>query len=90
MTQEYDGPPSLRERVIAIICKEWPNEDNELQSTTIYHQLVSGGVGVSETALRDVLERLAGLGDIELVISPTVPLAQGGVTIRGVSPELCP
>ncbi len=89
MTQEYDGPAGLRERVIAIVCKEWPNEDNELQIATIYEQLVSEGVGVSNDALSDVLVRLADHGDIQLVVAPGLPPSQGGLTICGVSPELC-
>jgi hypothetical protein len=52
MTDEY-GAPGLRERVIAVICEEWPKrQDNELQSATIYERLISEGVAVSENALR--------------------------------------
>jgi hypothetical protein len=82
MTNEY-GAPGLRERVIAVICEEWPKRrDNELESATIYERLISEGVAVSENALRDVLLQLAGSGDIQLGLVPSMP-------IRDVSSELC-
>ena len=39
MTEEYIGPPGLREKIIAIICEEWPNPDKEIDATTILERL---------------------------------------------------
>jgi hypothetical protein len=37
--------PGLRERVIAAICEEWPNPDNEVNSATIYERLKNDEMG---------------------------------------------
>ena len=79
----------LREKIIAIICEEWPKSlDNELDSTTIYERLQGAGVEVSDHDVRDVLLQLAQGGAITLVLASTPP-PSAGVTIREVSPELC-
>ena len=83
------GPPGLRERVITIICKEWPNLDNEVTGAAIYERLINDGTEVSEEALADVLDHLAGQGLITMVIGSTPPPSVGR-TILGVSSELCP
>ena len=79
----------LREKVTSIICEEWPKADNEVGSATIYQRLVSEGVEVSEDDLRRVLFQLADRRNIELAMAPTLLPSQGGMTIRGVRPELC-
>lgn len=84
---EYGGP-GLREKVIAIICEEWPNPNNELASATIYERLTSDGTEISEEALRNILLQLADHGDIRLVIASTPPPSPG-ITIGGVGSELC-
>ena len=83
------GAPGLRERVIAIICEEWPTPDNGLSSSAIYERLIRDGVSVSGQALHDVLGQLGSHGDITLVIG-TTPHPGVGMTIRGVSSKLCP
>jgi hypothetical protein len=88
MTDDY-GTPGLREKVIAIICEEWPNMDNEVPSAAIFERLINDGEEVSEEALGDVLDHLAGQGHITLVIDSTPPPSVGR-TILGVSSELCP
>ncbi len=87
MTEEY-GSWRLREKVIAIICEEWPNPDNQLESTNISERLKSEGVEVPEAALHDVLRQLADHGDIQLMFG-TSPTHSTGMTIRGVRRELC-
>ena len=47
--------PGLRERVIAAICVEWPNPDNEVHSTTIYERLKRNGDDASEAEVRQEL-----------------------------------
>jgi hypothetical protein len=58
MTEEY-GNFELREKIIAIICEEWPNSDNELEATAKSERLQSQGVETSEQAVRVVLLQLA-------------------------------
>jgi Fe2+ or Zn2+ uptake regulation protein len=79
--------PGLRERVIAAICEEWPNPDNELNSATIYERLKSDGDDASEVDVRQVLLQLADLGDITLVLDQG---RESGPVVADVHPELCP
>jgi hypothetical protein len=81
--------PGLRERVIAAICKEFPNPDNEVNSTTIYERLKRDGDDASEDEVRLELLKLAANDDITLLLVP----GQGpghGVGVAAVDPELCP
>jgi hypothetical protein len=78
--------PGLRERVIAIICAEWPNPDNEMDSATIYERLRNGD-DASEAAVRQVLFQLSDHGDITLVLEPS---RGSGPVVADVNPELCP
>jgi hypothetical protein len=77
----------LRERVIAAICEEWPNPDNELDSATIYERLKSDGDDASEVDVRQVLLQLSELGDITLVLEPG---RGSGPVVADVHPGLCP
>jgi Fe2+ or Zn2+ uptake regulation protein len=79
--------PGLRERVIAAICEELPNPDNEVNSTTIYERLKRDGDDASEVEVRQVLLQLAALGDITLVLEPD---RESGLVVADVDPELCP
>ncbi len=87
MTEEYIGEPGLREKIIAIICEEWPDRDKEISATTIFERLQSEGVEASEQAIHDVLVQLARHGDIDLVIATAPPTTY--MTIHGVRQELC-
>ena len=80
--------PGLRERVIAAICEEWPNPDNEVDSATIYERLKSDGDDASEVDVRQVLLQLSELGDITLVLEPG--RGSAGPVVADVHPELCP
>ncbi len=79
--------PGLRERVIAAICEEWPNPNNQVDTTTIYERLKSDGDDASEVDVRQVLLQLADLGDITLVLEPG---RGSGPVVADVGPELCP
>ena len=81
------GPPGLREKLIAIICKERPSPDNELTSADICERLIHVGVGASEVCVAQILDRLAMQGDVTLVLGSVTSGAAR--TIRGVSSELC-
>jgi hypothetical protein len=87
MTEEY-GSPGLREKIVAIICDEWPNPDNEIAALTIFERLQSGGVEASVLAVHDVLFQLAQHGEIVL----NLPASHHPFTdlyILRVSQELC-
>jgi hypothetical protein len=81
------GLPGLRERVIAAICEERPNPDNEVNSTTIYERLKRNGDDASEAEVWQELLKLAAHDDITLLLGP----GQGpGHVVAAVDPELCP
>ena len=87
MTGEYIGSPGLREKIIAIICEEWRNPDNQIEATTIFERLQSEGVEASEQAVRGRLLQLADHGDIVLVLATDPPTTY--MTVHGVRQELC-
>jgi Fe2+ or Zn2+ uptake regulation protein len=76
----------LRQRVIAAICEEWANPDNEVNSATIYERLKRDGDDASEVEVRQVLLQLRDHGYITLVLEPR----GSGPVVTGVNPELCP
>jgi hypothetical protein len=79
--------PGLRDRVIAIICVEWPNPENKVEGATIYERLQSADAEASEHDIREVLIQLANHDEITLVFEP------GGTaspTVVGVHSKLCP
>ena len=77
----------LRERVIAVICEEWPNPDNEVNSTTIYERLKRDGDDALEAEVRQVLFQLSDHLDITLAFDPG---RGSGPVVTDVDPELCP
>ena len=79
--------PGLRERVIAAICEELPNPDNEVNSITIYERLKRDGEDASEVEVRQVLLQLSDHRDITLVLEPG---RGSGPVVADVDPELCP
>jgi hypothetical protein len=94
MGEDYGGP-GLRERVIAIICDEWPNAHGSLEATTIYERLVEQGSTDSKRAVREVLGHLSQShpDHIDFVISttdPEHPDELGRMSIRLKDTELCP
>ena len=83
MTEEHERA-ELREKIIAVICEEWPTAQNELENTYLLERLRSEGEEVSEHRLRSVLVHLADRGDITFVLESST-----GMTVRDVKPELC-
>ena len=79
--------PGLREEVIAIICSEWPNRDDELNQAAILELLEDAGVAASEDDVQEVLLQLSDDDDIRLAGEPG---ATGGLAVVEVDPELCP
>ena len=86
-------------KIKAIIC-EWSREVKEgmqsesyLESSTIYERLMSQGVDVPDHAMSEILVELAKDGQIKLTFDTRPsdqPRKYGSMTIRKVSPELCP
>ena len=79
--------PGLRERVISILCEEWPNGESALDHATITERLKSAGAEAPEGAVRQVLFQLSDRRDITLSSEPG---GTAGPTVVGVRPELCP
>ena len=79
--------PGLRERVIAIICEEWPKGEMALSPVPIRERLQSACKSVSEAEVRLELQHLAEDDDIKVSLDP------GGATgpnVGGVREGLCP
>jgi hypothetical protein len=78
--------PSLRERVIAIICQQWQNPDDAVLSATICELLQSGNGAVSAYDVLDVLIQLADHGAITLGLEARRGTA---TTVVGIHSKLC-
>jgi len=79
--------PSLRERVIAIICQQWQNPDDAVMSTTICELLQSGNGAASAYDILEVLIELADQGDITLGLEASRGTA---TVVVGIHSKLCP
>ena len=97
MTEYVSG--ELGGRIKAIICewskgvREGTEPESYLQSSTIYERLISKGVVVPDHAMSEILVELAKNGQIKLTFDTTrsdEPRKYGSMTIRKVSPQLCP
>ena len=85
----------LRQRIIDIICEEWPTPDGYLLGSDIYERLRRQGVAVTDHALNNELAELASHGRITLTLvshgdTPGQARAGGGATIHDVDDDLCP
>jgi hypothetical protein len=85
----------LLEKITAIICEEWPEQQGEyLQSATIYERLTNEGIEVADRFIGGLLLKLANDGQIEVVMVDELTdeeiRTHGGMTIQGVSPDVCP
>jgi hypothetical protein len=79
--------PSLRERVMAIICEQWQTPENAVLSATICELLQSGDGAVSAYDVLEVLIQLADHGDITLGLEASRGTA---ATVVGIHSKLCP
>ena len=79
--------PSLRQRVITIICEQWQNPDNAVLSATIWELLQSGNGAASAYDILEVLIELADHGDITLGLEASRGTA---TSVVGIHPKLCP
>ena len=88
MTEEYSGSPGLREKIVAIICEEWPNPDNQIAAATIFERLQSEGVGASVLDVHNALFQLVQQGVIGLNL-PASHHPFTDLSILSVCQELC-
>jgi predicted transcriptional regulator len=56
----------LRQKIIDIICQEWPNPDGYLLGFDVYERLRSQGIEVAHHTVTTVLSGLATSGRITL------------------------
>ena len=76
-----------RQKIIDIICEEWPTPDGYLSGADIYERLRSQGVEVTHHAVNALLSGLATSGRITLSIAAgEVP---AGAVIHDVAEDLC-
>ena len=85
----------LRQKIIDIICEQWPTPDGYLLGSYIYERLRRQGLNVTDHVLNDELAGLASRGRITLTLvphgdTPGQARAGGGATIQDVEDDLCP
>ncbi len=79
----------LRQKIIDIICEEWPTPDGYLLGFDIYERLRSqGGIEVTHDAVNTVLSGLATSGRITLTMAAGEGRPPGAV-IYDVEDDLC-
>jgi hypothetical protein len=79
----------LRQKIIAIICEEWPTPDGYLLGFDIYERLRSEGVEVTHYAVDTELSGLAASERITLSLAEGEGPPPGGVVIHDVEDDLC-
>jgi hypothetical protein len=79
----------LRQKVIDVICEEWPTPDGYLLGFDIYERLRSQGVETTHYAVDTVLSGLAASGWITLAIAEGDGPPPGGEVIDDVGEDLC-
>ena len=85
----------LRQKIIDIICEQWPTPDGYLLGSYIYERLRRQGVNVRDHDLHNELAELAERRRITLTLvphgdTPGEARAGGGATIHDVEDDLCP
>ncbi len=80
----------LRQKIIDIICEEWPTPDGYLLGFDIYERLRSqGGIEVTHHAVNTVLSGLATSGHITLTMAAGDGPPPGGAVIHDIEDDLC-
>ncbi len=79
----------LRQKILDIICKEWPTPDGYLLGFDIYEQLRSQGVEVTHDAVNTELSELATSGRITLTLAAGVGPHPVGAVIHDIEDDLC-
>jgi len=78
----------LRQKILDIICKEWPTPDGYLLGFDIYEQLRSKDVEVTHDAVNTVLSGLAMSGRITLTFSAGDGPNPGDAVIHDIEDDL--
>ena len=79
----------LRQKILDIICKEWPTPDGYLLGFDIYERLRSQGVEVTQDSVNTVLSGLATSGRITLTFSAGDAPPPDGTVIHDIEDDLC-
>ncbi len=79
----------LHQKIIAIICEDWPTPDGYLLGFDICERLRSEGFEVTHYAVDTVLSGLAASGRITLSLAEGEGVSPGGAVIYDVEDELC-
>jgi hypothetical protein len=79
----------LRQKILDIICKEWPTPDGYLLGFDIYERLRSQGVEVTHEAVNNVLSGLATSGRMTLSLAAGDGPPPGGAVIHDIEDDLC-
>jgi hypothetical protein len=79
----------LRQKILDIICKEWPTPDGYLLGSDIYERLRNQGGEVTHDAVNTVLSGLAKSGRITLSLAGGEGLPPGGAVIHDIEDDLC-
>jgi len=79
----------LRQKIIDVICKQWPTPDGYLLGFDIYERLRSRGVEVTHEDVNTVLSGLATSGRITLSLAAGDTPLPGGAVIGDIEDDLC-
>jgi hypothetical protein len=79
----------LRQKIIEIICEEWPTPDGYLLGAGVYERLRSQGVEVTHHTVNTMLLGLATSGHITLSMAEGEGSPPGGAVIYDVEDDLC-
>ena len=79
----------LRQKILDIICQEWPTPDGYLRGFDIYERLRSQGAEVTHEAVNTVLSELATSGRITLSFSAGDGPPPGGAVVLDIEDDLC-
>ena len=79
----------LRQKILDIICNEWPSPDGYLRGFDIYERLRSQGVEVTHDAVNTVLSGLATSGRITLTFAAGDGPPPSGAVIHDIEDDLC-
>jgi hypothetical protein len=87
--EEHMSGEDLRQKIIDIICEEWPTPDGYLLGFDICERLTNEGVEVTHYAVDTLLSGLAASGRITLSLAEGEGVPPGGAVIDDVEDDLC-
>jgi hypothetical protein len=88
--EEHVSGENLHQKIIDIICEQWPTPDGYLLGFDIYERLRSEGFEeATHYAVDTVLSGLAASGRITLSLAEGEGVPPGGAVIDDVEDDLC-